>query len=68
MRNALIAAAAGLTALAAAPALAGECPPDKVMTDATKPNATPAKGVTDNVLAAIDLAQESRTACCACAG
>ena len=58
MRTVLIAAAVGLTVLAAAPVLAGECPPDKMMTDATKPNATPAKGVTDNVLAAIDLAQE----------
>ena len=59
MRNVLTAAVAGLTVLAAsAPTIAGQCPPEKVMTGATKPNTTPAKGVTDNVLAAIDLAQE----------
>ena len=40
--------------LAASAAMAGQCPADKMMADATKPNATPAKGVTDNVLAAID--------------
>ena len=44
MRNVLIAAAAGLTVLAVGPALAGQCPPDKVMTDATKPSATTARG------------------------
>ena len=58
MRNVLRAAVAAFAAVAAAPAIAGQCPPDKVMTDATKPNAAPAKGVTDNVLAAIDLAGE----------
>ena len=58
MRNVLRAAIAAFAALTAAPAIAGQCPPDKVMTDATKPNAAPAKGVTDNVLAAIDLAGE----------
>src|SRR5215472_12949726 len=58
MRNVLIAAVAGFASFAAAPALAGQCPPDKVMADATKPNATPASGVTDTVLASIDLAQE----------
>ena len=58
MRNVLFAAVVGFASLAAAPALAGQCPPDKVMTDATRPNATPANGVTDTVLAAIDLAQE----------
>ena len=59
MRNVLTAAVAGLTVLAAsAPTIAGQCPPEKVMTGATKPNTTPAKGVTDNVLTAIDLAQE----------
>jgi quercetin dioxygenase-like cupin family protein len=46
---------AGLTAPVA---IAGQCPADKVMVDATKPDSSPAKGVTDNVLAAIDLAQE----------
>lgn len=39
-------------------AQAGQCPPGKISADATKPVATPAKGVTDTVLAAIDLAQE----------
>src|SRR6516165_8539785 len=58
MRNVLIAAVAGFASVAAVPALAGQCPPDKMMTDATKPNSTPAIGVTDTVLAAIDLAQE----------
>ena len=58
MRNVLFAAVVGFASLAAAPALAGQCPPDKVMTDATRPNATPANGVTDTVLAAIDLAKE----------
>jgi quercetin dioxygenase-like cupin family protein len=50
-----------LTAVAALfphAAAAGQCPADKVMTDATKPVATPAKGVTDEVLAAIDLSKE----------
>ena len=59
MRNVLRAAIATCAALAAAHAIAGQCPPDMVMTDATKPNAAPAKGVTDNVLAAIDLAGET---------
>jgi quercetin dioxygenase-like cupin family protein len=47
-----------MAGLAAPVAIAGQCPVDKVMVDATKPDSTPAKGVTDNVLAAIDLAQE----------
>ena len=48
-----------LTAGLAAPAaIAGQCPPDKMIADATKPDSTPAKGVTDNVLAAIELGQE----------
>jgi quercetin dioxygenase-like cupin family protein len=50
-----LALAAGLAAPAA---IAGQCPADKMMADATKPDATPAKGVTDTVLAAIDLGQE----------
>jgi hypothetical protein len=45
-------------ALVSNAARAGECPADKVGVDATKPVTTPAKGVTDTVLAAIDLAQE----------
>ena len=39
-------------------AFAGECPADKVAPDATKANTTPAKEVTDTVLAATDLAKE----------
>jgi quercetin dioxygenase-like cupin family protein len=37
---------------------AGECPADKRGVDVTKAVMTPAKGVTDTVLAAIDLAKE----------
>ena len=51
--NVLRAAVAAFPALAAVPTIAGQCPPDKLMADATKPNATPA-----HVLAAIDLAEE----------
>jgi quercetin dioxygenase-like cupin family protein len=51
----MLAAAASFVAPAA---IAGQCPPDKVMSDATKPDATPAKGVMDSVLAAINLADE----------
>ncbi len=45
---------------AASPAFAGSCPADKMRPDGTgeKINATPAKDVTDNVLASIDLAKE----------
>jgi hypothetical protein len=41
-----------------AAASAGECPADKVATDATKPVTTPAKGVTDTVIGSIDVAKE----------
>ena len=51
----IIASAASLTVPTA---FAGQCPPDKMMADATKPDSTPAKGVTDSVLAAINLADE----------
>src|SRR5262249_5957067 len=51
----IIASAASLTVPAA---FAGQCPPDKMMADATKPDPSPAKGVTDSVLAAINLADE----------
>ncbi len=37
---------------------AGECPADKRGTDLTKMDTTPAKGVSDNVLAAVNLADE----------
>jgi quercetin dioxygenase-like cupin family protein len=39
-------------------AAAGECPPERRGVDLTKPVTTPAKDVTDTVLAAIDLAKE----------
>jgi quercetin dioxygenase-like cupin family protein len=50
----------GATALVASTAIvfAGECPADKMVADGQKPGATMPKGVTDTVLAAIDLAQE----------
>jgi quercetin dioxygenase-like cupin family protein len=49
----------GLAAAAfALPALAGECPADKVGRDLTKPVTSPAKDVTDTVLTKIELAQE----------
>jgi quercetin dioxygenase-like cupin family protein len=39
-------------------ASAGQCPADKIATDATKPVTTPAKGVTDTVIGSIDVAKE----------
>lgn len=39
-------------------AVAGECPADKMKADVRAPDAHAAKGVTDTVLAAIDLAKE----------
>jgi quercetin dioxygenase-like cupin family protein len=56
-----LASAVAVTSLGliyASAAAAGQCPADRVMADATKPVATPASGVTDTVLAAIDLAKE----------
>jgi quercetin dioxygenase-like cupin family protein len=54
--------AAGIVAGAAftllSPASAGECPADKRGTELTKVDTTPAKGVSDTVLAAINLADE----------
>ena len=47
-------AALGLTSAAAA----GECPADKFKADVRAPVSTPATGVTDTVLASIDLAKE----------
>jgi quercetin dioxygenase-like cupin family protein len=41
-----------------APALAGECPADKMKADAIKPVDYGPKGVTDNVLSMIDLSKE----------
>jgi quercetin dioxygenase-like cupin family protein len=46
------------TMLVAPAALAGGCPADKRGVDVTKPVTTPAQGVTDTVLASIDLAKE----------
>jgi quercetin dioxygenase-like cupin family protein len=48
----------GGVAAFAATASAGECPADKMGADLTKPVTTPAKDVTDKVLAAIDLSKE----------
>lgn len=48
---------AGVSAFATT-ATAGECPAGKMGVDLTKPVSTPAKGVTDNVLASIDLSKE----------
>jgi quercetin dioxygenase-like cupin family protein len=54
--------AAGIVASAAfaslSPANAGECPVDKRGTNLIKMDTTPAKGVTDTVLAAVNLADE----------
>src|SRR5262249_34054274 len=44
--------------LGSAAALAGECPADKRGVNVTKPVTTPAQGVTDTVLASINLANE----------
>jgi quercetin dioxygenase-like cupin family protein len=41
-----------------APAFAGECPADKTKADSVKPVSHGPKGVTDKVLAAIDLSKE----------
>jgi quercetin dioxygenase-like cupin family protein len=59
MRKLIGVAMLTLTATLASPAVfAGQCPPDQMITDATKPNTSPAVGVTDTVLAAINLADE----------
>jgi quercetin dioxygenase-like cupin family protein len=52
----IVASAPSLVVMHAA--FAGQCPPDKMMVDATKADQTPAKGVTDIVLAAINLVDE----------
>ncbi|MEY9558134.1 cupin domain-containing protein [Sinorhizobium fredii] len=54
------AAALGLFAstLAAPSAIAGECPQDQVAADAMAPGATAPEGVTDEVLASIDLSSK----------
>ena len=48
----------GSTLAGLASAVAGECPADKMKVDARAPDTQAAKGVTDTVLAAIDLAKE----------
>jgi quercetin dioxygenase-like cupin family protein len=61
LRSARTSIAAALVALSftfAATALAGECPADKRLANATQPVTKAAKGVTDKVLASIDLAKE----------
>ncbi|HWF95312.1 MAG TPA: cupin domain-containing protein [Xanthobacteraceae bacterium] len=55
---ALVAVAAASICVAAASASAGECPADKLKTDVRQPVTTPAQGVTDTVLATINLAKE----------
>jgi len=58
-RRYLLAAAAAIAGMAlASVAMANECPIDKRGVDVTKPVTTPAQGVTDTVLASIDLAKE----------
>jgi quercetin dioxygenase-like cupin family protein len=49
----------GMTLLGANIALAGSCPADKMMTDATKSVSFKPSGVTDKVLTTIDLSKES---------
>lgn len=54
----MAALALGALSVAATAANAGQCPADKMMPNATKPVSTPAKDVTDTVLAKIDLSKE----------
>ena len=49
---------AGMALYAASPVLAGECPADQVMAGAVAPVTHDAKGVTDEVLAVIDLSSK----------
>lgn len=51
--------AATLFSLSGVASFAGECPGDKVGVDVTAKSDAPAKDVTDNVIAMIDLTQES---------
>jgi quercetin dioxygenase-like cupin family protein len=55
---AVIAVAATAMFAAVSCAIAGECPADKIQADVRAPVTTPAQGVTDTVLATIDLAKE----------
>ena len=54
----LAAVLAAAASFATSPAGAGECPADKQYVDAMKPSTVAAKGVTDQVLASIDLSKE----------
>src|ERR1700756_771347 len=59
LRRAIIAAGALAAALSfTSMAVAGECPADKLKAGVREPVTTPASGVTDTVLASIDLAKE----------
>jgi quercetin dioxygenase-like cupin family protein len=60
LRRVLIGAiAAGVVAaLSPAAAFAGACPADKVGVEVRQPNTTPARDVTDTVIASIDVAKE----------
>jgi quercetin dioxygenase-like cupin family protein len=58
LKLAAAAAVASAAILATVPAGAGECPADQVMAGATKPGATMPAGVTDEVLASIDLSSK----------
>jgi quercetin dioxygenase-like cupin family protein len=49
---------AGSAVVGLSSAVAGECPADKVKANARQPVTTPGKGVTDTVLAAVDLGKE----------
>ncbi len=55
-----VAGVLSFAAIAAVPsaALAGSCPADKAGIDVRAPDNTPAKGVTDTVIASIDVAKE----------
>jgi quercetin dioxygenase-like cupin family protein len=57
-RTALLAGVALCASLAASAAFAGECPADQVKPDATKPVDVGNAGVTDTVLATLDVAKE----------
>lgn len=57
-RLALFAATFASIGVTSTPLLAGECPAEHMRADATRPVAHAAKGVTDTVLASIDLSKE----------
>ena len=56
----LAAMVAGTTAFLSTATLAGECPADEVGVDVTKAGATEPMGVTDDVIASIDLAAKGQ--------